>query len=374
MEEKLEVVSNTQKNIDSRINAAMNFDLNIEDYANEIKILLEECNELKKQENKASATLHKLYDDYSSLHSQKIILQKSLNEISKDFKFAEDKLPDKVECPVCHAIHQNSFAPRFELAVDEIRCCELLQKVEKELENNLKNKQKTESIIKNLQEKNGKIQSILKVKKGNLEFVDVIKAEGRKEIKSAINEEIAQIRTELFGMIEKLNNCEEELKRLTNRDKIKKITQAFFNRMQKYFKELKLWAQLDDYNKLLPTFKESGSDKTRVLLAYYYTVINEIANNSTSTFCPIVIDSPKQADIDKDNWNTMLKFILQNLPSDSQCILGLVEHSDISFPGRTVLLTEKYKMLQENTFATVYDVIMPLLSQDMETSEQLSLF
>ena len=48
------------------------------------------------------------------------------------------------------------------------------------------------------------------------------------------------------------------------------------------------------------TISETGSALPRALLAYYFTFLKIMNIYSTSTFCPIIIDSPNQQEQDKD--------------------------------------------------------------------------
>ena len=51
---------------------------------------------------------------------------------------------------------------------------------------------------------------------------------------------------------------------------------------------------VDDVKGVHSKVKESGSDLPRVLLAFYFAILRTIEKYSTSTFCPIILDSPKQ--------------------------------------------------------------------------------
>ena len=106
---------------------------------------------------------------------------------------------------------------------------------------------------------------------------------------------------------------------------------------------------------------ESGSILPRALLAYYYSFLHTIAEYGTSTFCPVVIDSPKQQDQDDLNWPRMLDFMQSHQPAGSQVILALVDDAGANMGGETICLTEKYRLLQNDQFESVSEELRPFL-------------
>ncbi len=117
------------------------------------------------------------------------------------------------------------------------------------------------------------------------------------------------------------------------------------------------------YKKITSKINESGSGKPRALLAYYYSILQVIKENTTSTFCPIIIDSPNQQDQEKSNLDKILSFIVENKPEDSQLILGLVEMENIEFDGETIILDKKHSLLRENEYPTISKEIKSLLAK-----------
>jgi hypothetical protein len=96
-------------------------------------------------------------------------------------------------------------------------------------------------------------------------------------------------------------------------------------------------------------------------LAYYYSVLHTINENDSATFCPIVIDSPRQQDQDQENWIRILTFIRDRQPEDSQLVLSMVDDAGIGFGGSTIELTEKNSVLSASEFRSVSDELMPLI-------------
>jgi hypothetical protein len=97
------------------------------------------------------------------------------------------------------------------------------------------------------------------------------------------------------------------------------------------------------------------------LLAYYFAYLSLVAERTTSTFCPIVVDSPRQQDIDPENWRRMLQFIESRRPSQSQMILSLVDTGGVKLSGKIFELTEKKSAMQREQYEDVAQELTPLV-------------
>jgi len=108
---------------------------------------------------------------------------------------------------------------------------------------------------------------------------------------------------------------------------------------------------------------EQGSNLPRALLAYYFSFLHVMNKYSTSTFCPIVVDSPNQQEQDGENRKAIMNFIYKNQPEESQIIIGLVDDIDTSLYGddTTILENDKYSLLKESYFDSVNDEIYPII-------------
>ena len=71
------------------------------------------------------------------------------------------------------------------------------------------------------------------------------------------------------------------------------------------------------FEKMDAKINEQGSNLPRALLAYYFSFLNVMDKYSTSTFCPIVIDSPNQQEQDGENRKAIMSFITKNQPVNS---------------------------------------------------------
>lgn len=116
------------------------------------------------------------------------------------------------------------------------------------------------------------------------------------------------------------------------------------------------------YKTIISKVTDTGSGAPRAYLAYYYSLLGVINKYSTSTFCPIILDSPNQQEQDRSHWDMIKDFIITKQPLNSQLILGTVEFGDRQFEGEIIELNEKYHFLQEEDFEEVSHEINELLS------------
>lgn len=80
---------------------------------------------------------------------------------------------------------------------------------------------------------------------------------------------------------------------------------------------------------------------------------------STSTFCPIVIDTPVQQDQDRKNAARMIGFCLTEAPKDSQLILGTVSLHGVKYDGHVIKTDTKNKLLKSALFEEVSEILAP---------------
>ena len=357
-----DVVKRTQDNILQRLAEIAVFDINLDDYKSAVTKLIAEANNLKQQEENYLAKRLELNDEFRTLNAQKIILEQARKEIQKDFSYSVQKLPDKVECPICHTEHDNSFAVRFNLAVDEYRCTEILQEIEIRLVEIERELEQLNDKIAAAKAEITKINQYLRYSKHGVSLEEIINISGRKQINNILDEELKTINAERIDLEDKINACDQKLKKFINQDVQKKIYDEFSDQIKSNYRKLDLLKLALKHNGIrCETPHESGSDKTRMIYAYFLAFISIIAQRSSACFCPIVIDSPRQNDVDQEHWELMLKLLKEELPAGSQCILSLVEHTGIEFEGEEIVLDNSYHLLNEEDFQEAYSAIIPVV-------------
>lgn len=362
-ESNKKLLNTTKHNIAKHLNSAQ-FNIDIEAYQKEINLLLEECKQIKQDEESLKNRMLELHNRKYILVDQKHIVEHSLKELSKDYKYAVTELPDSVQCPTCGYVHSNSFNERFNIAQDEYRCQELLTEINSELDNINKILESSTQKVLELKQQHSTVFQLLEARQGEVKLGDIIKSVGRQEVNKVLENELRIINSKIFDIEDKIASQEKIMKEYDDPDRTREIKSKYLILMKRFLRQLHVFNLPEkSYKRMDCSINETGSDYPRALLAFYFALLHIINHFSTSTFCPIVLDSAKQQDQDDINWRGMLTFMKEEQPENSQFIMGLVDDLGIDFKGKVIVLTDKYSLLQENEFDDVYKTVMPLWEQ-----------
>lgn len=265
---------------------------------------------------------------------------------------------------------QNSFEERFEIAQDEDRCKELLVELTRELTEIGSLITKTNKAYTNNNEEIIKIETILEKKRGEVKLRDIIETEGKRELKKVFDENINNLKDEIFEI--SYQNNQFKLNTIENKERKKDITNFYQECIWKHLKDLDVWSiSADDLKKINTSIPETGSTLTRTLISYYFSILKTINKFGSSIFCPIIIDSPNQQAQDKGHIDLIYSFILENQPKDSQMILGVEDLYGIDFNCPVIELKERYSLLQRNEYESVNNSIQPFLDKMYNNSRLL---
>ena len=122
----------------------------------------------------------------------------------------------------------------------------------------------------------------------------------------------------------------------------------------------------NSYRTISARIRETGSDKPRALLAYYYSFLHTMARYSSSVFCPIVIDEPNQQGLDPETLPTVLRFIYAHQPDGSQLIIGVENLHGVEPVGDVIALSTKWRLLTTEEFDSVSAEVRPLLAESFQ--------
>lgn len=340
--ERIEKISKTQ------------FDLSLSNYEQEISLLLERCNELTKTEESLRDELVVIENRRVSLETQIQITESAANELNKDFDFAAEELGDEIECPTCGAGYHNSFAERFGIACDEDQMRALLVQLNDEYGNCMSELQKKKAAKAESNERVKQINEILEMRQGEVKLQDILRSEGKKEVREVLRKEVDVLNRRIGEIDEEILSAENDMKEFSSLKRSKEIKEYYRGRMGLFLQQLQVKELTEDgYKEVYSQIKENGSDGPRALLAFYFAILKTIEKFSTTTLCPIVIDSPNQQDQDPENWKHMLEFIRDQRPTDAQLILGVVDDVGIDMGGDVIELNDERQLLQKNEFESV---------------------
>lgn len=334
-------------------------DIDQQAYKKAIAALLNELTNLQNRRLAASARMADISNQKILLDEQIGIARNALAEFDKDYKFIKDQDSPTVLCPTCGTEHENSFFHRFSLIEDREACRAFLLSATQKAAKLSSELAKANNSLGHEDFRIAKINALLEQKKAKLKFRDVIDVEGEKKAQSIMAAEVQKIYDEVREHNIAIDRLEKRLS-VFNDPERRKETQRFYQaKMNTFAHAVNLISQYPEH--IDHVINESGNDRPRALLAYFYAYLHTVAEYSTSCFCPIVIDSPKQQDPDEDNVVAAFNLIFSQRPSDAQLILGTVSLPDIPHGGKEITLTEKYHLLQESEYDLVSAIITPKL-------------
>lgn len=333
------------------------FNIDIDEFKEEITALLTELEKLKLKEERLKDQLHGLYHMKASYDVQINIIEQAILESHKDLKFATEELPSVVGCPTCGAEYDNSFAERFEIAQDEQKSKDLLLEVKREAAEVVVKIERENEKLSNTTIEVKKIDELLESKKGELKFKDVIESSGKNQIKTIFTERYNELQKSIVENTLKKEGLEKTLRDLESKKRREEIVTQYKAKLTSFFKKLDIHSLGSEAYKSITTKIESletGSARPRALIAYYFAFFHLMKKYSTTTYFPLIVDSPNQQDQDVEHIDKIMKFIHENQPEDSQMILGVAETYGVDFECKIINLTEPYKMLQADEYESVY--------------------
>ena len=336
--------------------AQTNFNIDIDSFKAEIVELLTESQSLLEKEERLKNKLHDLYHLQSTFEVQINIVKQAILESNNDLKFASDDLPDVIGCPTCGAEYENSFAERFEIARDARRSKDLLLELKKDAQAVHSQIENEKTSLSSVTAEVSRINEILAQKKGDLKLKDIIENAGKNQVKTIFSERHAELNEILFSNAREKGKLEKKLKAFESKERKSDIVEYYNSRMTSYLKKLDIHSlRVDDYKSITTKIesKETGSSRPRALIAYYFTFFHLMKKYSSSTYCPLIIDSPNQQDQDIEHIDKIMSFINHNQPDDSQMILGLAETYGEDFDCKVIELNEKYSLLQKSEYEEV---------------------
>jgi regulator of replication initiation timing len=325
---KLAALQEAQQSVQGEASGTL-FQLDAEEFRNEVQELLAESRRLDIDERKYRTKLRDLQAQRTVVSEQRRATARALQEAQKDLAFATALEGHAVECPACGALYENSFSNRFAIAEDEARCRELMVEMDSELRRLDAAIESTETTFKEAVERRTRLRALLSEQRGPLALHDVIKAEGRAEVRRVFRTGLDGLAAEVRAAEVEVEESERQLRRIGDPERRRRVLQLYQDRMREHLRELDVVLSSAAYADVVPRISETGSERPRALLAYFYAVLHTMREYSSSVFCPVVIDSPNQQAQDDINHESVLRFLFERRPAGSQLVVGLESARDV---------------------------------------------
>lgn len=307
----------------------------------------------------------------TNLRNEKYELEIALNQIErfKNNKEKEIKSILKTDiCPECHSVLKDTT--------------DLRSKRYNSIEDSLYIKDNIYEDIEKLSKAISQIESSYEEFLNKLESYKKNIGIAQKEIKNyssymGLNELYNSLNLELFNeyqlqgeLNERLENIEEELKKVSE---IKAdINRKYYEMIDRQVVKFGL-NELEEtqYKAINRVFCASGSNKPISTVIWYF-ILNDIKRlfNKKSLKLPMVLDSPKNAEMDYDKEQALIEYILDNSLNYTQLIFSSIgfERRKFEFEGEIKIIelkNDKYQLLDSETFKKYEDVLENVLNSQL---------
>lgn len=323
---------------------------------------------------KLQAKQEELLGTIAEIQTERLYLQGQLDlaklasaELEKDYTFSVECVEgESLLCPLCGTVHDNSSPRRASILADkdeaDSQVMQFSGKIEHLNKKLAKTQERLESTRTEIEAINNKYKSLEPSETTATEaiaaessFLDSIASRAvQKHVQRTMETKTALIRT-----IKSTNrNLRAEQKKLLTKEEREDLDAAFKDTLAKYVDELKAQGvNLSpvesplDYKKLYGS--GGAAESTRGILAYYMSVIRQAHKAENEAFSAVVIDTPNQQEQADFNYEKILKFLMDTVPSNAQLILCAMNRSEIQSyksAAHVIELDEK-KILRDTKYA-----------------------
>lgn len=287
-------------------------------------------------------------------------------ELEKDYDFSVERVEgESLLCPLCGTVHDNSSPNRASILADKdeadrqvIQLSEKIERLNKTLAKSQKRLERTRSEIDAIANKYSPLgiseTTDMETSASGPSFIESIASRTvEKQVQRTL-----ETKTTLIRKIKSTNrDLRAEQKKLLTKEEREDINAGFKGSLATYVDELKAQGvNLSpvesplDYKKLYGS--GGAAESTRGILAYYMSVIWRVYKAKSAAFSAIVIDTPNQQEQADFNYEKILKFLMDSIPSDAQLILCAMNRSEIhSYKNAShVIELDEQKILKKTKY------------------------
>ena len=326
------------------------FDIDVEYYQGLLDRFLEKCQKLNVEESEFRLKLIDLLSNRDAIAS---------------------------EINICKETLENLNDNGMEGAVEKYHIFENREKILELLPEMYEEKQKIENEISSIKEElrlsqklSSELIEMMREVKGELTLNDVIKSQASKEVEFTFDEQVRELHEKIGKLTKDHDELVEKQNEYTDSKRTKIINDDFKGFLSTAQNKLGIAspviAPLVQYSKI--TKSKTGSRSPRSIFAYHYGLLKTMEKHSSVTMLPIVIDSPKQQDLDKEGTEKLISLCTDDLGLKNQVIIGAVSLEENMHGYHQLELKQKYSLLSEESYGIAYSKIMPLYEQAYSVS------
>lgn len=293
--------------------------------------------EIEKDLKELSTKQENVFDEYSTLQitkshleHQKLIAEKLVQELDKDYVFAvENILGADLKCPLCGTNYENSIENKTSILKDKSQAEDQLDNIILDLVITNRKLAKSSSDLNQIRDEIDNLShKYLKTNTDEEQFTfsNLVESIGGQSIKKSVTE----ARDTKLGSIKDLDSdirlATKSQKNLYQKDYIDDINGDFHSYLSSHIKSLDAQAvnlsQVTSplsYSKII---SEGGAaENSRAILAYYISIFSLVEKYKNEVVSPLVIDTPNQQEQSEDNYSNIVNLILNKISKNNQVII-----------------------------------------------------
>jgi hypothetical protein len=322
---------------------------------------------LQTMQEELLGTIAEIQTERLYLQGQLDLAKQASADLEKDYTFSVECVEgESLLCPLCGTVHDSSSPSRASILADkdeaDSQVMQLNVKIERLNKKLAKSQEKLESIRAEIEVINSKYKSLEPSEMANAEanapkasFLDSIASRAvQKHVQRTMETKTALIRS--IRITNKIFRAEQ--KKLLTKEEREDLNATFKDSLAAYVQELNAQGvNLAPVESPLDYKKIHGSggaaESTRGILAYYMSVIRQAHKAENEAFSAVVIDTPNQQEQADFNYEKILKFLMETVPSNAQLILCAMNRDEIKnykSAAHVIELDEK-KILRDTKYA-----------------------
>lgn len=292
--------------------------------------------EIEKDLEELSIQQENIFDKYSTLQitkshleHQKLIAEKLIQELDKDYVFAVENIQEgHLKCPLCGTNYENSIENKTSILTDKSQAEDQLDNINYDLTITNRKLANTSNELNQIRKKIDNLSNkyLKKDDNENFTFSNLIESIGGHSIKKSVSES----RDTKLGSIQDLDRdirlATKSQKNLYKQDYIDDINGDFHSFLSSHIKSLD--AQAVNLSQVISPLSYSkiiseggAAENSRAILAYYIAIFSLVEKYKNEVVSPLVIDTPNQQEQSENNYSNIVNLILNKISKNNQVII-----------------------------------------------------
>lgn len=336
-------------------------------FAQELKEMSQKVAALGEEENGVRTALFEAAQQLQERTAELQMVMRAEQDLVDDLAYLS-KVPDDsaLTCPTCGQEHGVTFRARLELASDANDAHQLVLKVREQLEKLGGREAKLRIQLKNVTSQMGEVRSLLERRSGDSGVSDIVSAKSLDTIALAYGKARLDLKTAIDEIEENFQSLKDELKTLTDAERVKEVRKAYRESLRAYSSHLDIDAtEIKGVGIGARPKMGSGSSGPRVFLATHMALLKVNDKFGSGPRFPFIVDTPRQQDLDNTNTAKLLKTIVEEARTHQLFIANgdVPEGWENSDYCQILVFDEKRRVLRKSEYSSCVEVLAPYVEE-----------